>query len=176
MLRFLHLLLGTVVLLCNAKAVVADNSATVRMGFLLNFTRYVEWPASSLKPEAVLHICLAPGDADMVSQASEFSRQSIQGRLIQIKQVNRPADANTCHVLYLPAEITGATTLPDWLRAARQAGALTVGDLPDMVEAGGMIGLVTVDGRYRFDINLGVARQADLRFSSQLLKLARTVK
>lgn len=175
MFRFLHLLLGTVALLCNAKAVVADSSATVRMGFLLNFTRYVEWPASSLKPEAVLHICLAPGDADMVSQAGEFARQSIQGRSIQIKQVHRPADANACHVLYLPAETTGAT-LSDWLRVARQSGALTVGDLPDMVEAGGMIGLVPVDGRYRFDINLGVARQADLRLSSQLLKLARTVK
>lgn len=175
MFRFLHLLFGTVVLLWNGKAAMADNAAAVRMGFLLNFTRYVEWPASSLKPEAMLHICLAPGDADMVSQAGEFSKQSIQGRLIQIKQVNRPADANACHVLYLPAETAG-TALSDWLRAARQAGALTVGDLPDMVEAGGMIGLVPVDGRYRFDINLGVARQADLRLSSQLLKLARTVK
>lgn len=174
MFRFLYLLLGTVAFLCNGRA-VAENSASVRMGFLLNFTRYVEWPAATLKPEAVLLICLAPGDANMVSQASEFSKQSIQSRLIQIKQVNRPADANTCHVLYLPAE-TPVTTLPDWLKAARQAGALTVGDLPDMVEVGGMIGLVPVDGRYRFDINLGVARQADLRLSSQLLKLARTVK
>ena len=39
MLRFLHLLLGIVVLLCNARAVMADNSATVRMGFLLNILR-----------------------------------------------------------------------------------------------------------------------------------------
>jgi hypothetical protein len=174
MFRYLYFLLGTVAFLCNGRA-VAENSASVRMGFLLNFTRYVEWPATTLKPEAVLHICLAPGDTHMASLAGEFSKQSIQGRLIQIKQISRPADANTCHVLYLPAE-TPEATLADWLRTARQVGALTVGDLPDMVEAGGMIGLVPVDGRYRFDINLGVARQADLRLGSQLLKLARTVK
>ena len=51
---------------------------------------------------------------------------------------------------------------------------LTVGEGPDFIDAGGIIARVSVGGRYRFDINLGVARQADL--SPQLLKLARTVK
>lgn len=174
MLRLQRLILVTVALLWTGKA-VAEDSATIRMGFLLNFARYVEWPESSLKPEAALHICLAPGDADMVSQVGEFSRQLIQGRSIHVKQISRPADANGCHVLYLPAETSG-TTLSAWFRAAQQAGALTVGDLPGLVEAGGMIGLIPVNGRYHFDVNLGVARQANLRISSQLLKLARTVK
>lgn len=174
MLRLQRLILVTLSLLWSGEA-AAENAATVRLGLLLNFTRYVAWPEASLKPAAVLHICLAPGDADMVSQIGEFSRKSIQGRSIQVRQISRPADANGCHVLYLPAETSG-TTLSAWFRAAQQAGALTVGDLPDIVEAGGMIGLIPVNGRYHFDINLGVARQADLRLSSQLLKLARTVK
>ncbi|MBK7002607.1 MAG: YfiR family protein [Rhodoferax sp.] len=175
MLHLQRLILVTVALLWAGKA-VAENSAAVRLGFLLNFTRYVEWSEVTLKPEAALRICIAPGDADMVSHhLGEMPKQLIQGRPIQIKLISRPADASGCHVLYLPAE-TPATTLPDWFKAARQAGALTVGDLPDMVEAGGMVGLVAVDGRYRFDINLGVACQADLRLSSQLLKLARAVK
>lgn len=86
----------------------------------------------------------------------------------------RQTDVTGCHVLYLSGETTGP--VPAWLGAARQAGALTVGDAPDFVDAGGMIVLVPVGGRYRFDINLGVARQPDLRLSSQLLKQARTVK
>ena len=110
----------------------------------------------------------------MASRFNDLAKQSIQGRSIQVKQIARPADIGGCHLLYLPAEIPG--TLSVWLGAAQQNGALTVGDLPDLVEAGGIIGLVPVGGRYRFDVNLGVARQADLRFSSQLLKLARAVK
>jgi hypothetical protein len=110
----------------------------------------------------------------MAARFGELAMQSIQGRTIQVKQLTRPGDTSGCHVLYLPADTPGA--LPAWLGAAQQAGALTVGELPDFVEAGGMIGLVPVGGRYRFDINLGVARQADLRLGSQLLKLARTVK
>jgi hypothetical protein len=154
--------------------VLAEDSALVRLGFLLNFARYVEWPEAALKPGAPLRFCLAPGDADMAAQFGGLAKQSIQGRSIQVKQIARPADIGGCHLLYLPAEIPGALSV--WLGAAQQTGALTVGDLPDLVEAGGIIGLVSVGGRYRFDVNLGVARQADLRLSSQLLKLARAVK
>lgn len=152
----------------------AEDSATVRLGFMLNFARYVDWPEPTLKPAAPLRFCLAPGDSVMAARFGELAMQSIQGRTIQVKQLTRPGDTSGCHVLYLPADTPGA--LPAWLGAAQQAGALTVGELPDFVEAGGMIGLVPVGGRYRFDINLGVARQADLRLGSQLLKLARTVK
>lgn len=173
MLRLQPLLIAVSAFLWAGNA-LADDSTAVRLGFLLNFARYVEWPAAALKPGAPLRFCLAPGDADMASQFGELANQSVHGRPIQVRQIARPADAGGCHLLFLPAEMPG--TLSAWLGAAQQTGALTVGDLPDLVEAGGIIGLVPVGGRYRFDVNLGVARQADLRFSSQLLKLARTVR
>ncbi|NDP37422.1 MAG: YfiR family protein [Rhodoferax sp.] len=146
----------------------------VRIGFLLNFARFVEWPETHLQPQAPLRICLAPGDVNMATQLGQLAQQDIKGRPIQVKQVARGSDVDGCHVLYLPAETPGEAST--WLRAALQTGALTIGDLPDFIQAGGMIGLVPVGGRYRFDINLGVARRADLRVSSQLLKLAGTVK
>ena len=168
-----RLFLATLVLLWTG-GVCAEESAKVRLGFLLNFARYVDWPELTFKPGGSLRFCLAPGDADLAAQFGELSKQSILGRPIQVKQLVRLTDVNGCHVLYLSAETPGA--LPAWLGAAQQTGALTVGDLPDFVEVGGMIGLVQVGGRYRFDVNLGAARQANLRISSQLLKLARTVK
>ncbi len=110
----------------------------------------------------------------MASQLGELAMQSIQNRPIQVRQIARPTDAMGCNLLFLPAETPGSLSV--WLGVAQKAGALTVGDGPDMVEAGGIIGLVSEDGRYRFDVNLGVARRAELRFSSQLLKLARTIR
>lgn len=168
-----RLLLGSLLLLAGAGA-RADDSSTVRLGFLLNFARYVDWPELSLKPGAPLRFCLAPGDAALSAQFGELARQTVQGRPIVVRQLLRHADVAACNVVYLSSETSGA--LPGWLAAAQQAGALTVGDVPDFVDLGGMIGLVPVGGRYRFDVNLGAARQADLRFSSQLLKLARTVR
>lgn len=146
----------------------------VRIGFLLNFARFVEWPETELPPDAPLRICLTPGDVAMATRLGQVTQQDIKGRPIHVKQVARGSEIDGCHVLYLPAETPG--DLSAWLRAALLTGALTVGEPPDFIQAGGMIGLVPVGGRYRFDINLGVARQADLRVSSQLLKLAGTVK
>jgi hypothetical protein len=152
----------------------ADDSAILRLGFLLNFARYVEWPELVWKPGTPLHICLAPGDPGMSAQLGELSGQLVRGRPIQLRQLGRPADTGGCHVLYLP---TGMPVgLPAWLGSAHKEGMLTVSDLPDFADAGGIIGLVPVAGRYRFDINSVVASQADLHLSSQLLKLARTIK
>lgn len=147
----------------------------MRLGFLLNFTRQVEWPETVLPPEAPLMICLAPGDASMTVKAEELTKQKVQGHVIKVKQINRPTDAENCQVLYLPAELP-APPLANRLASQDDAATLTVSDSPDFIEAGGIIGLVLVGNRYRFDVNLGNARRAGLRISSYLLKLARTVK
>lgn len=153
----------------------AQDSATVRLGFLLNFARYVEWPEATLKPGAPLRICLAPGDSAMASKLDELAKQSVQGRPILVKQVNRPSDVGDCQIVYLPPDLPAAA-LANWLDASSTAPILTVSEYPEFIEAGGMIGLIAVGNRYRFDVNLGTARRAELRVSSYLLKLARTVK
>lgn len=169
----LHLLTVAMGLLC-AGGVQANNPAKVQLGFLFNFVRYVEWPESALKPGAPLRVCLAPGNADLSAQFTELARQPIAGLTMVGKVLARPADVVNCHAVYIPAEAPGPLSV--WIDAASQTGALTVGDAPDFMDAGGMIGLVPVGGRYRFDINLGKALMVNLRISSQLLKLAKTVK
>ena len=52
---------------------------------------------------------------------------------------------------------------------------LTVSDIGGFAQAGGMIGLFESEQHIRFNINITVARQANLKLSSQLLKLATIV-
>jgi hypothetical protein len=168
-----HLALVILMLICSGLG-RAQDSAAVRLGFLLNFARYVDWP-ESLKPGAPLRLCLAPGDGDMASKADELANQVVQGHAIQIRKVAHPSDAEDCQIVYLPANLPAAT-LPSWLVVADRSNILTVSEIPDFIEAGGMIGLVAEGGRYRFDANLVNARRAGVRLSAYLLKLARTVK
>lgn len=158
----------------SAGNVHAQDTFTVRLGFVLNFARYVEWPEATLKPGMPMQICLAPGDAGMTSQLGELTKQVVQNRPVRVKQLTRPSEVDDCQILYLPGELPTPTST--WLSAATKVGALTVSDLPDFADMGGMIGLVSINGRYRFDINLGIAHQAGLRISAYLFKLARTVK
>lgn len=172
--RWLGLLFAAIALVCSG-AVDAQDSTTVRIGFLLNFARYVEWPDGMLKPDTPFRLCLAPGDSAMSGKFGELTMQSVQGHAIRIKHLARPSDIEDCQVVYLPAELPAAI-LANWQEAAAKSHTLTVSEVPDFIETGGMIGLVTVGGRYRFDVNLGNVRRANLRISSYLLKLARTVK
>ena len=167
-------LLVALVALWGAGDIHAQDTPTVRLGFVLNFARYVEWPEATLKPGQPICICLAPGDAGMVEKLGELAKQTVQNRPVQVKPLTQASDMNNCEILYLPAELP--SPLSAWLAAASNTATLTVSDLPDFADMGGMIGLVPVNGRYRFDINLGNARQAHLRISAYLFKLARTVK
>jgi hypothetical protein len=53
---------------------------------------------------------------------------------------------------------------------------LTVSDLPDFAQSGGIVNFIVEDERMRFVINTDAADRARLRFSSKLLSLARIVK
>lgn len=150
------------------------SDASVRIGFLLNFSRFVEWRETVLPAVAPLTLCLAPGDAEMAAEFAALEREVVQNRPVKAVQITRPAEVSRCHVLYLP------TDLPDgpapWLGIAERAGTLTVSDRPDFIDEGGIIGLVLVAGRYRFDANLAQAKRTNLFLGANLLKLARSVK
>ncbi len=75
-----------------------------------------------------------------------------------------------CHVLFVcPSE----SPFLQWiLPPLRQDGLLTVGDVPGFLEAGGMVNLLLVEKKVRFEINLAAATRAKLVIRSSLLRLA----
>jgi hypothetical protein len=162
-----------VLALLTASGVWASD-ATIRLGFLLNFARFTEWPAAVLDASAPMQICLAPGDAEMTQELPMLTNQQVQGRTVLARLVTAPSTTGDCHLLYLPADLPGS--VDPYLRAAERSAMLTVSDHPDFIEHGGIIGLALSSGRYRFDINLQSAKRANLRLDVQLLKLAKSVK
>lgn len=150
------------------------SDATVRLAFLLNFSRFAELPERPQATGATMNFCLAPGDREMAQEFASLDRQIVQGRAVKTLQIARLGEVIHCQVLFLPVDFPGA--VGPWLQAAEQVGALTVSDRADFIDEGGMIGLFPAAGRYRFDVNLGAAKRAELRLNPSLLKLARTVK
>jgi hypothetical protein len=61
------------------------------------------------------------------------------------------------------------------LSEAHRQGIMTIGDMRDFARLGGIIGLLTIDNRIAFDLNLSAAGKASISFSSHLLKLARDI-
>ena len=151
----------------------APSQAEIKAAFLLNFARFAEWSANSV-PESpsLLLFCFDGAEDVRIAFQSVAGGKEITGRKIQAK-ISLPADARTCDVLF--ANDSKHDREAKLLKAAQDAGALTVGDGPDFLTCGGMIELVVDDNRMRFDINMAAVSRANLKLSSKLLALARHV-
>jgi len=142
----------------------------VKAAYLLNFTRYTEWPPTAFAgPSDALNVCIVGRDpfGPVLDQTLLARRTS--SRPLHILRPARPTDG-LCHVAFLGAATPAV--LESWLTALATEPTLTVGEGDSFVDAGGMIGFVIVDETVRFEINAAAARAARLQLSSRLLALA----
>ena len=145
----------------------------LKAAFVLNFIRYTDWPERLFAgPETPLALCVLGGDTGTMALGG-LAGKVVKGRLLQVRSVNSVDDARACHVLVVP-ETDLRRSIPI-LRALQQQPVLTISEADGFVDAGGMIGLIHSDNRLQFEVNLGVVQQAQLKASSQLLRLARNI-
>jgi hypothetical protein len=138
-------------------------------GYVLNFTKFVEWPPSSRAED--LTICVAGNEGLYEALLPGATNASVGSRHVTVRKVEDAPSARGCHVLYIepvsPLRVAQLTT---------PAPILTVSDGSGFAHAGGTIELFTQQNRLRFIINLENARRAGLRISSNLLQLAASVE
>jgi hypothetical protein len=150
-------------------AAAADDVALeyrVKAAYLLNFTRFVEWPADPADT-GPLTICIA-GTNPFDDVLDETLRdEQVGARAIR----SRPArESERCHVLFIPNGVS-----PDaYIKSTRAQPVLTVGESPDFLRRGGIVNFFIENGKVRFEIDAERAERAGLRISSRLLRLART--
>lgn len=153
----------------------APTEYQVKAAYLSNFGRFVEWPAkANVKSISNFAICVLGTDPFGRALDQAAAGQLIDGMSVIARRLSTPEQAAGCRVLFISA--SESDSLPEVLSALSRAGVLTVSDIPQFTERGGMIGFTLQDNRVRFEVNLGAAKSAGLTLSSQLLKLAARVK
>ncbi|HWC96698.1 MAG TPA: YfiR family protein [Candidatus Sulfopaludibacter sp.] len=168
--RFLVL---TGLLLCAAlRAAEAPSEYQVKAAFLLNFTKFVEWPQSAFEsPDSPFTVCVLGDDPFGGSLNRLVEGESVDGRKVAIERLRRPPKHKACQVLFV------ANSEKD-VRAALSAvgpGVLTVGENESFLREGGII-MFVIEGRHvRFDISQRAAANASLTVSARLLSVARSV-
>ena len=148
-----------------------DVEARVKSAFLLNFARYVEWPAnvfvSSNSPVIIGVLGTDPFGRHL---DSTVEGKTIDRRPVQIKRSKSISDLSDCHVLFISA--AERDRLPGLFLRIDDKSILTVSDMDGFTYAGGMIQLKKKQNTVRFDINREAAGKVHLKISSKLLKLA----
>ncbi|HEV2420041.1 MAG TPA: YfiR family protein [Terriglobia bacterium] len=147
----------------------------VKVAYLCNLGRFVQWPAKGgAKAGPTFPICVLGMDPFGRSLDQAIAGQAIDGMSVIARRISTPEQALNCRVLFISSSEDAA--LNGVLSTLGSAGVLTVSDMPQFIERGGMVGLVLQHNRVRFEVNLAAAKSAGLTLSSQLLKLAVNVK
>ena len=145
----------------------------VKAAFLLNFGKYVEWPAAALAHDA-LAICVLGSDPFGSALDQTLAGRRVGSRRVKARRVADVSAAQGCNILFvsrakparLDAVLTGLEGQP----------ILLVGEQERFASKGGIINFVEVNQKIRFEINESAARRAGLKISSKLLKLATIVE
>lgn len=145
----------------------------VEAAYLFDFGKFIAWPANQ-RADLPFEICILGKDPFGPVLDSTLAGETLRGRPVQEKHISRPQDATGCSILYISSSESGR--LSKILSQFEQAPVLTVSDIPDFVQQGGMIQFVLRDGRVRFEVNLAPARSSGLAMSSELLKVAVEVR
>jgi hypothetical protein len=146
----------------------------VKAAYLLNFTRYVEWPSEALDaPGAPMSICVLGRDPFGPVLDATVQGKVSQGRSLSVRRIQSPREASACHVVFVSRETW--RTQRELLESLRKKGLLTVGETDEFAQEGGVIGFVIQEEAVRFVVNADARDRAGLRISSRMLSLAAAV-
>jgi hypothetical protein len=135
----------------------------------------VEWPAKAAAATSdSFAICVLGQDPFGPALDAVLAGETINGKAVLARRVLKPQDAVSCRVLYISS--SEDSRLKEVLTALDKAGVLTVSDMPQFAQHGGMIQFVLDGNKIRFEVNLASAEDAGLSLSSELLKVAIAVR
>lgn len=147
----------------------------IKAAFLYNFTRFVEWPASSFA-DAGSPIIIGAYCSDPFARVLEqtVSGRTVNGRGIVVQNLRAPAAAQATHVAFVCADSNALFGRIEETVSTRPV--LTVGETDALAEQGVIIKFGLDDDRVRFEINIAAAERAGLKVSAQLQKLATAIR
>ena len=155
-----------------AHAQMQASEVQVKAAFIYNFALFTDWPADAMQADAPIVVCVT-AQHPLQAALEKLTGKPVRGHRLEIRKINDGAVAG-CHVLVFDALTANG------VRVDPATPVLTVSDNPGSERAAGslepMIALTLHDDRVVFDIDAVAARQARLRLSPQLLRLARTVQ
>ena len=150
-----------------------------KAGYLLLFTRYVEWPAGTFATTddpIVIGVLGANPFGDVLERT--VSNLKSQGRPLEIRYVTKAEEAGHCQVIFIARNQERLAA--EWLRALQGKPILTVTDSAVGLAQGAVIALsleknLRGENKVLFYASLPPARAAGLQISASMLASARKV-
>jgi|HubBroStandDraft_1064217.scaffolds.fasta_scaffold102453_2 hypothetical protein len=162
------------------EAVLSAQSTTpveyqVKAAFLLNFARFVVWPADAFATDQTpITFCIFRQNPLGTALDEVTEGKTIANRGLVVRRVEELADLKTCQLVFVSA--AADKDLPAVLDTLKTSSALVVGESEGFADRGGGIQLYLEADKVRFTVNVDATKRARLNVSSKLLALAKIVR
>ncbi len=146
----------------------------VKAAFLYNFAKFVEWPDKAFSSsEGTFRLCVL-GDDPFGPALKSLEGKLVRGRALRVIRCADILEAEKSHMVFIAR--SEQDRLTEILSRLKDRSVLTVSDLTGFAKQGGCIGFIDAGKKLRFEINPEATKEADLKVSSQLMKLAKIVR
>jgi len=146
----------------------------VKAAFIYNFLLFTEWPEDFFESEDdPIDICIL-GENPFENHLNAIAEsKKAKERNIKIRLINTVEEAEGCAVLFVSR--SQEKQVEKIIASLDKKPVLTVADVENFSEAGGMVQLILVENKVNFVVNLKALNEAGLKMSSKLLDLAQYV-
>ncbi len=140
--------------------------------FLLNLTKFITWPSEVFDPQKNFNICILGRNYFKTHLEFVTKNEKVQGSRIEIYYFNYIYQVGQCHILFISA--SEEDRLSDIFQWIEDRAILTVSDIEQFIEKGGMVEFFSRRKKIRLAIDAERVKKVDLHVSATLLKIART--
>lgn len=143
---------------------------TVKAAYLYNFALLTEWPPK--ESSGAINMCLYRNH-DFGATIEKLRTKNVDNRAIQVIYITEPEEARQCHMLVIGT--LERYPMRQLMDAIADLPILTITDNVQLAESDMMIRILTENQHMIFQVNLGLAKRANINLSSRLLRVANKV-
>lgn len=147
----------------------------LKAAYLYNFARYVEWPDSAhASANSELEIGVIGDGRVLALLKKTVVGKTIGERGLRVVNFESSSQGRKSHILFVAGK-RSAAELERTIQTLKGTHVFVVAEAEGFAERGGIANFIVADSRVRFAINKNAAREAGLKVSSKLLRLAELV-
>lgn len=162
------------VLCANAWSQAALNQMNTRAKFksmyILNFTKYTEWPAAYKQGDFVIGVV---NDDDLAGHLEAIAKtKKVNSQNVVVKRFKSPSEVTKCHLLYVSGN---AAEVDPYASKAKQYNCLIVTEASGTIDRTAAINFIVVGTAIKYEMNRALFKEQDLIVSNTLENLAAKV-
>lgn len=146
------------------------NALTSKASFLFHFTQFITWPPHDSEAGQARRIAIFESESMAKILEQIVKDRRVKEHRIEVVRVMNIDEAQAAEILFIPGEKVKEQKLA--IELLKKQPVLLVSEEREFLAMGGMIALMSENEDVRIAINQEALKQAGLKASSRLLRLA----